>query len=532
MCTKLIQLVGLSLLPRVGITNHGPRQLRRNLSLLTILGLSFTIIAAPFGLVYSASFSLINGGVTYFWGWVFLSLITVCMAASLGELCSAWPTSGGVYVWSAYTSPKRVRRIISFCNGWVGIVANITLQLSIAFGEAQLIMATVSIFRDNEWSPQPWQQLLTFFAVMATSCLINLFGVRYNYLERLNTASIYWSTASVIVIMVVLLVMAGRNPGTARRSGHDALLLWQNSSGWTDGWSFFVGCLTSAYVLTGYGCVASLCEEVNEPERAVPRAMLGSVLAASASGLLFILPVIFTLPNDISDYLSLPSGPIPALFKDVTGSSGGGFGLLFLMLVFGMFSAVGGLTVALRSVWAFSRDGGLPFSHVLAKVDPTLQLPVNATLTSTAIICSLGLISLGSTAALSAFTGAATICLGVSYAIPITMSMLRSRKLVANAPWNMGNVGGWIVNVISVVWILFSIVLFSFPTTKTTEVAQINYASVVFCAFFCFAALYYAFWGRKVYTGPLILSDEDEALENEASSTTSAPLDIEVKASR
>lgn len=117
-------------------------ELKRNLSLITVLGLSFSIIAAPFGLSTSALFALGNGGTaTYFWGWLFLSIITLAMAASLGELCSAFPTSGGVYHWSAYTSPKKYRKVISFCTGWVSMVANITLALSIIFGEAQLILA-------------------------------------------------------------------------------------------------------------------------------------------------------------------------------------------------------------------------------------------------------------------------------------------------------------------------------------------------------------------------------------------------------
>lgn len=116
-------------------------ELRRNLSMATILGLSFSIIAAPFGLSISSSFALTNGGApAYFWGWIFLSVMTVCMAASLGELCSTWPTSGGVYVWAAQSSSKRWRHLVAFTTGWVSIVANVTLTLAIAFGEAQLIM--------------------------------------------------------------------------------------------------------------------------------------------------------------------------------------------------------------------------------------------------------------------------------------------------------------------------------------------------------------------------------------------------------
>lgn len=244
---------------------------------------------------------------------------------------------------------------------------------------------------------------------MLLALIVNLFGVRGNYLEHLNTASIYWGAATVIIVLVTLLVKAGETPGATRRSAHDAFLLWQTSSGWGN-FSFFVGCLTPAVTLTGYGCVAFLCEEVREPQRAVPRAMMGSVLVACLTGLLYILPIIFTLPLNIDDLLLAPSGPIVALFRIVVGSNGGAFALLFLLIIVGIFASIGSLTVTLRSAWAFSRDGGLPFSSVWAKVDPRLALPVNAALLTTVVTALLGLIFLGSTAAFSAFTGAATIC--------------------------------------------------------------------------------------------------------------------------
>lgn len=341
---------------------------------------------------------------------------------------------------------------------------------------------------------------------MAISLVFNLWGVKFNYLEVLNTASVYWTSAATLVILIVLLVMAGDNGG--RRSGYDALILWQNSSGWVDGWAFFVGCLTPAYVLTGYGTIAFLCEEVRNPEVAVPRAMVLSVLSASLTGLLYILPIVFTLPVSLDDLLSQPSGPLPALFRTVTGSNGGGFGLLFLILGVGMFASIGALTVALRCTWAFSRDGGLPFSSTWAKVNPTLALPVNATILTTIMISLLGLIYLGSTAAFSAFTGVATICLGVSYCIPIAISLFTSRQQVSKAPWCLGPILGPLANIVTIVWIAFSVVLFCFPTTKTTEPASINYASVVFVGFFSFAALYYVIYGRKTYRGPIEVAEE------------------------
>lgn len=61
---------------------------------------------------------------------------------------------------------------------------------------------------------------------------------------------------------------------------------------------------------------------------------------------------------------------------------------------------------------------------------------------------------------------------------------------------------GLLANIVATAWIAFSVVLFSFPTTNTTDPESINYAPVVFCGFFFFAGIYYAVWAKKTYRGP------------------------------
>ena len=190
-----------------------------------------------------------------------------------------------------------------------------------------------------------------------------------------RTPHIAWLTPRQIIILVTTLAMSDD-----KRSAQEVFAQWENSSGWPDGWSFFVGLLTPAYVLTGYGTISALCEEVVEPERAVPRAMVGSVLAASLTGFLYVLPLAFVLPVDLDSILTSAAGqPVVVLFSQVTGSAGGAFGLLFLILGIGLFASVGSLTVAIRCTWAFSRDGGLPGSRWLRVVNKRLDVPLNET---------------------------------------------------------------------------------------------------------------------------------------------------------
>jgi amino acid transporter len=137
-----------------------------------------------------------------------------------------------------------------------------------------------------------------------------------------------------------------------------------SASGWVPGWAFFVGLLESAYTITGYGMVAAMCEEVNNPDHEVPKAMVLSVAAAGITGIFWLVPILFVLP-DVQTLLTVATGqPMPLLFKLVTGSAGGGFGLLFLILGVLFFAGVGSLTAASRCTYAFARDGAIPFSRL------------------------------------------------------------------------------------------------------------------------------------------------------------------------
>jgi len=477
-------------------------ELPRSLSMLSVLGLSFAIMAVPYGLSTTFFFSLSNGeSVTVLWGWVLLSFLSIAIAASLAEICSVYPTAGGVYYWAALLSTPAWAPMASWVTGWLTLVGNWTVTLSINFGGAQLILSAISLF-DEEYVATPWQTVLMFWAVTLLCYLINVFGTRH--LDLINKICIYWTGASIFIIMIVLLVMS-----PSKRSGEFVFAHYDASgSGWPSGWSFFVGLLQPAYVLTGYGMVAAMCEEVQAPEREVPKAMVFSVVAAGLTGLIFLIPILFVLP-EVADLLAVASGqPIGLIFKTATGSAGGGFGLLFLILGIWLFAGVGALTASSRCTYAFARDGAIPGSGLWSKVDKRFGLPLWALTLSAVVDCLLGLIYFGSTAAFSSFTGVATICLSTSYGIPILVSVLRGRKKLEHASFRLGKFG-FIINITTLLWIVLAIVLFCMPTTiSALDATTMNYASVVFAGFASISIIWYFAWGRKHFSGPAVLKTE------------------------
>lgn len=476
-------------------------ELPRNLSMMSILGLSFAIMAVPYGLSTTIYITLNNGqSVSILWGWVLVSLISICIAASLAEICAVYPTAGGVYYWSAMLSTRRWAAPVSFVDGWLTLVGNWTVTLSINFGGAQLILSAITIF-NPDYAATQWQTVLCFWAVMLVCALVNAFGSRY--LDLINKVCIYWTAASVLIIMVTVLVMAPeRHSGEYVFAHYDA-----SGSGWPAAWSFFVGLLSPAYVLTGYGMVAAMCEEVQNPEREVPKAIVLSVVAAGITGVIFLIPLLFVMP-DISRLLK-EAQPIGLLFKTVTGSSAGGFGLLFLILGIMLFAGIGALTAASRCTYAFARDGAIPGYHLWSSVNKKLNTPIWALILSTVVDCILGCIYFGSISAFNSFTGVATICLGMSYCVPVLVLLVRRREAVKHSPYSLGKFG-YIVNIICVVWIILAVVIFCMPVTLPVDATTMNYASVVFAGFAFIAIIWYIVFAHRNFHGPPVLS-KDEA---------------------
>lgn len=252
--------------------------------------------------------------------------------------------------------------------------------------------------------------------------------------------------------------------------------------------------------------IPAMCEEVQNPEREVPRAIVLSVAAAGVTGVIYLIPILFVLP-DVQMLLDVANGqPIGLLFKTVTGSAGGGFGLLFLILGILFFAGTGALTAASRCTYAFARDGAIPGSRLWKRVDKRFDIPLWALVLSTAIDCLLGLIYFGSSAAFNSFTGVATICLSTSYGMPILISVLRGRRAVKNSSFSLGRFG-YAINIGTLCWIALAVILFCMPVSLPVEATTMNYASVVFAGFASISIFWYFIRGRKDFTGPPVPVD-------------------------
>lgn len=147
-----------------------------------------------------------------FLGWILVLILDEAVAVSLAELASRYPTSAGPYYWSFQLASPKYRKLLSFVTGWTWLIGNWTITLSVNFGFASLIAASVALYHPGFGTEvQSWQLLLIFYAICLITFVIVAFGNRL--LPMVDTICAAFTAIAIFVTLICLSAKAdvGRN---------------------------------------------------------------------------------------------------------------------------------------------------------------------------------------------------------------------------------------------------------------------------------------------------------------------------------
>jgi amino acid transporter len=159
-------------------------QLVRTRSTLQVAFMSFVLASIPYGLATTFYYPLVGGGpANIIWGWVTVSIITLCVAVSLGEITSVYPTAGGVYYQTFMLAPPSYRRIASWICGWAYVAGNITITLAVNFGTTLFLVACINVFEDADgngiFPAATYQIFLIFLGITLLCNAVSAMGNRW-----------------------------------------------------------------------------------------------------------------------------------------------------------------------------------------------------------------------------------------------------------------------------------------------------------------------------------------------------------------
>ncbi|PQK15205.1 hypothetical protein BB8028_0005g07190 [Beauveria bassiana] len=472
------------------------QELKRNFSMISMLGLAFAILNTWTALAASITLALPSGGSSaVIWGLVVAGLLNLCLAASLGEFLSAYPTAGGQYHWVAIIAWKRWARGLSYATGWINVSGWIALTATTGLLGSTFVVNIISLLH-SDYEPKPWHQFLIYIGFTLAALVVNAFLTRI--LPMVTQAGFLWSLAGFVIISITILACSSGD----YQSGEFVYTQFTNEVGWPDGLAWMLGLLQGAFALTGFDATAHMIEEIPDPQRQGPKIMLYCIGIGIFTGFIF-LTCLLLVTKDIDAVIKAPWGPLLQVFMDATNSKAGSVCMLIFPIVCMLFTAITIMCTSSRMSYAFARDRGMPFSSVFAKVHPTLDVPLNALIWTAAWVIIFGCIFLGSSSTFNAITSASVVALGVTYAIPPAINVLRGRRMLPkDRPFKIPEPFGWILNIIGILWSILTTVLFVFPPELPVTGSNMNYAIAAFGIILLIAGGTWVFDGRKNYHGP------------------------------
>lgn len=368
-------------------------------------------------------------------GWPIVTVGTLLVALSMAELCSALPTSGGMYHWSAELGGP----MWAWFTAWLNIVGLVACIAGIDFGCAQFLVPLLGI------ESKPSTLLIVYGVLLLTQAAINHYSTRW--IAWLNDLSVTVHIAGVAILIGALWIFAPKRPLT--------FLIQATSSSHIHGsyiWLFLLGLLQAQWTFTGFDASAHVAEETVDPRHRAPWGMVLSVVVSGFFGYLLILSLTWAIPN-ISRVLGATDAggnPIPAVLAivDMTLGSRAGVVVLALTVLAMWFCGLAACTSVSRTFYAFARDNGMPLSKIWSHINPRHKTPAPAIWLS--VVLAFG--AMVYSGAYSVVTSISVVGLYLSYIIPVYLGWRKkSLWLEKRGPWHLGNSSN-VINVLAIVW--------------------------------------------------------------------------------
>ncbi|MEV0643935.1 amino acid permease [Phytomonospora sp. NPDC050363] len=475
------------------------QELSRNMSGFSNFAVSFTIISILSGCLTLYAFGMDTGGPAIIvWGWPLVGLMTLLVGLAMAEVCSSYPTAGGLYYWAAKMAPSRAAAW-SWFTGWFNFLGQVAVTAGIDFGAAFFLNALLDL--QFGFAATPEHTIILFGAILVLHGLLNTFGVRL--VALFNDISVWWHIAGVLLIVGALVVLPDRHqPAEFVFTG------FVNNTGWSSTiYVGMLGLLLAQYTFTGYDASAHMTEETVDAARSGPKGMVMSIVVSLVAGWVLLIGLTFAI-QDYDGALASETGVPPAqIFIDAVGMSLGKF-LLVVVVGAQFFCGMASVTANSRMIYAFSRDGALPASRFWHRINKRTRTPTNAIWLAAGGAFLLGLPYLWNSTAYAAVTSVAVIGLYIAYVLP-TILRLRQGDRFHRGPWHLGR---WSrpIGIIAVIWVGFIAVLFTLPQKSPVTVETFNYTPIAVLVVLGFAGIWWLVSARKWFTGPKVQGTPEE----------------------
>ncbi|GAB3118890.1 APC family permease [Glaciibacter psychrotolerans] len=417
----------------------------RSMSLWANFALGFTYLSPLVGVYSLFALAVSTGGPPSIFWMLIVGSGQMLVALVFGEVVSQYPIHGGIYPWTRRLWGKRY----AWLAAWVYIWAMIVTITAVAEFGSGFLASLLDI-------------PITKGATLGLSALFLIVALAFNFsgtrtLGRVARIGLAAELIGVIAVGLYLLIFQ-------RHQGFDVFVNTLGVQG--DGSYFFAflgAALAGLFLFYGFEACGDVAEEVTDPARRIPVAMIMTIAVGGVSALLAFGGYVLAAPDLQAIVDGKDADPIPAILEASLGTVGAKIFLVVALTAF--LSCVLSLQAAAsRLLFSFARDGMMPGHRWLAKVSPRSKVPRNALIVACTIpllLCFI--IFVGPDELLTQITAFAVLGIYVAFQ-SVVLAALRQRIMGWRpaGPFSLGR-WGFLVNAVALAYGIFAMVLLAWP---------------------------------------------------------------------
>ncbi|MGB9113250.1 MAG: amino acid permease [Acidimicrobiales bacterium] len=365
-------------------------ELNRVLSLFQNFGVAFCYLSPVVGIFSLFVIGIGTAGPRYLWLMPIVVVGQLFVALVFAELGSHYPIAGALFQWG--------KNLMGTGYGWwVGWIYGWALLITVASVDTGIAPYVTSIL--NNWfgtkfvGNSPNTILVITLILIAIQTVFNIWGVKL--LGRISVIGVWVEVLGTFGIAIVLAIKGFHHglgylfttQGT-QRIATNPLGVGFGGSWWLG--AAFVAILAHVYIFYGFESAGDVAEEVVNPTRRVPKAIVSSLLVGFVASFILVGALILAIPAGHKAFIAAASSTSGAFYVLNTAINNSGLTDLILVIVcFAFFScgtAVQG--AGARVAFSYARDRAIPASGLIKKVSPKRETPVIAILLG-AVIAAL-----------------------------------------------------------------------------------------------------------------------------------------------
>src|SRR3954453_20002544 len=410
------------------------QSLHRRLHFFSSFAAAFSYISPATGIFTLFILGVGTLGGAFIWTFPVVALCQFIVALVFAEVSSHFPIAGSVFQWTKYLSHSKP---YAWFSGWIYLWAG---ALTVAAVVATLPLTLIPMLNNigihmsaDSLSNQKWVAAVTLIVIT----LLNIFGVRV--VALINNTGVLFELLGLFVFAIIL-ALFNNNQGVG-------VVFHTGGPSFTAA-NFLVAMFMGLFVIYGFDTASTLAEETNNPRKAAPRAVLGSIGAAFIIGFVFLWAMLMAIPGSLSKVVAA-GGSSPAEIIEANLSKALATGYLFVVTfaIFVCCLAIQASTI--RLAYSMARARQLPGSKILSSVHPRPGTPIGACIA----VALMGALFLLKYAGVAYIAIAASGMIHLSYLLA-NLAILRARRRGFPRTAGAFSLGRWgmTINILALIW--------------------------------------------------------------------------------